>query len=53
MSNDSESEDENDDLFLVIGDLKEDFKTNEAIYTKHRIMGFENQEDETKVLTIV
>ena len=53
LSNDSESEDENDDLFLVIGDLKEDFKTNEAIYTKHRIMGFENQEDETKVLAIV
>ena len=48
VSNDSESEDEKDDLFLVIGDLIKDFETNDAIYTKSRIMGFENQDVETK-----
>ena len=42
----SESE---DDLFLVIEDLKKDFETNNAIYTKYRNLGFESQEDDNKV----
>ena len=46
----SESGDEQDDLFLVIEDLKKDFETNNAIYTKSRNMGFESQEGDNKVV---
>ena len=46
----SESEDEQDDLFLVIEDLKKDYETNNAIYAKSRNLGFEGQEEDEKVV---
>ena len=49
----SESEDEKDDLFLVIEDLKKDYETNDAIYTKSRNMGFEGQENKEKVVIFI
>ena len=46
----SESEDENDDLFLVVEDLKRDYEANNVIFKKSRNLGFINQEDDIKVV---
>ena len=46
----SESEDEKNDLFLVIEDLQKDFNTNFEIHSKNRKIGFETQEDESQIV---
>ena len=50
---DSDTENENEDLFVVIEDLKKDFDTIEVKYFKERSLGFENNQKEDSTVSFV
>lgn len=50
---DSDTENESEDLFVVIEDLKKDFDTIEEKYMKERSLGFENNQKEDLAVSFV